>query len=58
MTKLLNTKMESNIQKGKGWDTWVAQLVKCPTLGFGSSYDLGVVRWSPMLGSVLGVKLA
>lgn len=28
--------------------TWVAQLVKCPTLGFGSGHDLGIVRLSSL----------
>jgi len=27
-----------------GWDTWMVQLVKHPTLDFGSSHDLRVVR--------------
>ena len=34
------------------------QLVKHPTLDFGSGHDLKVVRSRPMLGSVLGVELA
>ena len=29
----------------------MAQLVKCPALGFGSGHDLMVVRSSPALGS-------
>ena len=36
---------------------WVAPLVKCPTLDFGSGHDLRVVRLSPMLGSMLSVEL-
>ena len=28
------------------WGAWVAQLVKCLTLGFGSSHDFRVVRLS------------
>ena len=28
-------------------DNWVAQSVECPTLGFSSGHDLGVLRWSP-----------
>ena len=31
---------------------WVAQLVKCSTLDFGSGHDLRVVRLSPGLGSL------
>ena len=38
--------------------TWVAQLVKHPTLGFSSSQDFGVVRLSPMWGSVLSSESA
>ena len=37
---------------------WVAQLVKRPTLDFGSGHDLTVVQWSPMSGSVLNVEPA
>ena len=36
----------------------VAQSVKRLTLDFGSGHDLTVVRSSPMLGSVLGMKPA
>ena len=32
---------------------WVAQLVRCPTLGFNSGHDLRVVRSSPAFGSIL-----
>ena len=38
--------------------TWVAQLVKCLTLGFGSGHDLGVLRLSPVLGSAWSVEPA
>ena len=38
--------------------TWVAQLVECSTLDFGSVYDLRVVRLSVTLGSALGVEPA
>ena len=31
-------------------DAWVAQLVKRPTLDFGSGHDLKVVRSNPVLG--------
>lgn len=34
---------EQFIQKGTIKGTWVAQLVKCLTLGLGSGYDLRVV---------------
>ena len=36
----------SKIRENKG--TWMAQLVKCLTLGFNSGHDLGVVRSSPI----------
>ena len=45
-------------QKGRLWGAWVAQLVKHPTLGFGSCHDLGVVRLSPALGPALSSELA
>ena len=41
--------------KDKGQGAWLAQLVKCPTLDFGSGHDLKVVRLIPMSGSILGV---
>lgn len=34
--------------------TWVAQLVKCPTLDLGSGLDIEVVSSSPMSHSMLG----
>ena len=37
---------------------WVAQLFKHLTLGFSSSHDLGVVRWSLESGSALSVEPA
>ena len=40
------------------WGTWVAQLVKHPTLDFGSGHDLRVMRLSRVSGSVLGVEPA
>ena len=39
------------------WGNWVAQLVKCLTLDFGSGHDLGIVRLSPVSGCVLGLEL-
>ena len=36
-------------EKNEGRGTWVAQLVKCPTLDFGSGHDLRVMRLSPAL---------
>jgi len=36
----------------------VAQLVKCPTLGFSSGHDLRVVGSSPMAGSMLSSALS
>ena len=38
--------------KDQSRGTWVAQLVKYPTLGFGSGHDLRVVRSSTVSGSV------
>ena len=32
------------------WGTWVAQLAKCPTLGFGSDHDLKVHDFEPCIG--------
>jgi len=40
------------------WGTWVAQLVKHPTLDFSSGHDLRVIRSNPALGSVLSVEPA
>ena len=34
----------------------MAQLDKCPILGFGSDHDPGVLRLSPKLGSMLSVE--
>ena len=39
------------ILKDPSGGAWVAQSIKCPTLGFGSDHDLRVVRLSPMWGS-------
>ena len=36
------------------WSAWVAQLLKCPTLDFGSGHDLRVVKLSPISGSFRG----
>ena len=41
-----------------GEGTWVAQLLRRPTLDFSSGHDLTVVRSSPALGSVLGTEPA
>ena len=38
--------------------SWVARLVECPTVDFGSGHDLRVRRSSPMSGSTLGVDPA
>ena len=38
--------------------TWVAQSVKCPTLGFRSGHDVRVMRSSPTLDSALSVESA
>ena len=37
------------------WGTWVSQLVKNPTLDFGSGHDLTVQEIEPTLGSALTV---
>ena len=42
----------------KLWGAWVAQLVKCPTLDFGSGHDLRVMGSSLVLGSTLGLEPA
>ena len=47
-----------NQELNKIWGAWVAQSVKRPTLDFGSGHGLTVVRLSPVLGSVLGMKPA
>lgn len=39
--------------KNKNRSTWVAQLVKCLTIGLAQSHDLAVVGSSPTLGSAL-----
>ena len=39
-------------------DDWVAQLVECLTLDFGSGHDLIVMGWSPKSDSELGVETA
>lgn len=40
------------------WGAWVGQSAGLPTLDFGSSGDLGVLRSSLKLGSMLGVEPA
>uniref|UniRef100_A0A452U916 Protocadherin gamma-A1-like n=1 Tax=Ursus maritimus TaxID=29073 RepID=A0A452U916_URSMA len=40
------------------WVTWVAQLVKRPTLGFSSGHDLGVLGWIPLVSSILSGESA
>ena len=39
-------------------DTWVAQLVKFPTLDFDSGHDLRVMRQGLTSGSMLGMEPA
>ena len=34
-----------------GWDSWVAQSVKCPTLGFSSGPELSVCEFEPHIGA-------
>ena len=40
------------------WGIWLAHLVKCLTLDFGSGHDLRVLGSSPVSGSLLGVEPA
>lgn len=42
----------------KDWCPWVVQLVKHPSLDFGSGYDLQVVRSEPCTGLHARVNLA
>ena len=42
--------------KNRERGAWVAQLVRWPTLDFGSCHDHRVVSWSPASGSVLGME--
>ena len=46
------------MKRGPLWGSWVAQLVKRPTLGLCSGHGLRVVRLSLSLGSMLGMKPA
>ena len=32
------------------WGAWVAQSIKCPTVGFGSGHDLMVNEFKPCVG--------
>ena len=42
-----------------GWDAWMAQWVKCPTLDFGSGHDGSVCGIEPHIGlSVDSAELA
>ena len=45
-------------QKIMPWGAWVTQAVECLTLGFSLGHELGVVRLSPVLGSLLSRKSA
>ena len=42
------------IEKGRG--TWMAQLVKCLTLDFGSSHDLTVCDIEPRVGLCVAIS--
>ena len=44
--------------KAIGWDTWVAHLVKCLTLDFGSGHNFKVMRSSPVSYCVLSMEPA
>ena len=50
----INNYVKSKYSRG----AWVAHFVKHPTLGFSSSHDLRVLRWSLALGSGLGMEPA
>ena len=50
--------MESTFHQKVLRGTWVAQLVKYPTLDFSPDQGLTVVRSSPASGSVLSIKPA
>ena len=41
--------------KDKSWGTWVAQSIKCLTVGFGPGHDLNLMR---KLSSTLGSGLS
>ena len=45
------------VKRYKLWSTWVAQSVKHLTLDLNSGLDLMVLSSSPVLGSMLGMKL-
>ena len=49
---------KDSLKIGCLWSAWVAQLVKCPTLGFDPGHDLRVMRLRPMRGSPLKTELA
>ena len=51
----MNTTFFKNLNS---WGSGVAQLVKCPTLGFGSSHDPRVLGLSPRSGSALSREAA
>ena len=40
------------------WGSWIAQSVKCGTVGFSSGHDLRVMRLSPACGSMLSTESA
>ena len=40
------------------WGAWMAHLVKCPTLGFGSGHDLTVPEIEPHVDSTVSVETA
>ena len=46
-------RLEISFQIIRWRGAWVAQSVKCPSLGFSSGHDLTVLSSSPMSGSVL-----
>ena len=45
-----------DIRKNSTRGAWIAQMVKCLILDFGSGHDLRVVRSSPMLCSMLSAE--
>ena len=60
MANVLLKVSTSGLRKISVGGAWVAQLVECPTLGFGSGHDLTLRGFTPLVGlctdrSLLGV---
>ena len=41
--------LNPHLKGTSSWGTWVAQLIKQPTLGFGSGHDLTVCEFEPRI---------